>query len=304
MGSMDLEWWQMADAFAAWISPVCHTHFTGMPKAPSHQSTGHNLKSTCRPHWVALLFVPTSHISHSQLDLVTPRHGSRRPSRSSRVLTARDKRLCRPGHRRNPLTTPPDSQATENHGRMAWHVCEGPTRAGRKSAEASGITRANGARACTPEACLGLGRVGQVRSPEALSPDAQRFLGGAWIWRGLPCARCCTHGAAVAGGGATTSNASAGPDFPLWSPTPLCTHCPAHCPLPTPPTAPLAHPTLPQNHTLTTHTPIRPSPSSLPTFPLSPLFHPPPKPAALTTAHCSPRPCPGNSALHHHQPGP
>lgn len=47
------------------------------------------------------------------------------------------------------------------------------------------------------------------------------------------------------------------PDFPLWSPTPLCcTHCPlptalAHCPLPTPP----LHSHIPHSHRIThTHT--------------------------------------------------
>lgn len=146
--------------------------------------------------------------------------------------------------------------------------------------------------------------------PRPSHPTLNVFLGGAWFWRGLPCARCCMHGAAVAGGGATTSNASCGwigfPDFPLWSPTPLCPLHPLSTALPTAhsPTA-LAHPTLPQNHTHT-HTPIRPSPSSLPTFPLSPPFHAPPRNplhSPLPTAR-SPRPCPGNSALHHHQPGP
>lgn len=75
----------------------------------------------------------------------------------------------------------------------------------------------------------------------------------------------------------------------------------AHCPLP-----PLHHSHIPHSHRIThsphTHRFVRLRHHSQ-------LFHfrrssTPPKPAALTTAHCSPRPCPGNSALHHHQPGP
>lgn len=77
---------------------------------------------------------------------------------------------------------------------------------------------------------------------------------------------------------------------PLLHPLPTAL---AHCPLPTPP----------QNHTHThTDSSVSVITPNFSTFAALP--RPPPKPAALTTAHCSPRPCPGNSALHHHQPGP
>lgn len=73
---MDLAWdlamrrarWQMANAFAAWISPACHTHFAGMPKAPSDQSTGHNLKSTSRTHLGRPYFrFYISHLTHDSI---------------------------------------------------------------------------------------------------------------------------------------------------------------------------------------------------------------------------------------------
>lgn len=144
--------------------------------------------------------------------------------------------------------------------------------------------------------------------PRPSHPTLNVFLGGAWFWRGLPCARCCTPARRWREEGRRhPMRVDWVPGFPsLVSHPPLLHPLPtalAHCPLPTAhsPTA-LAHPTLPQNHTHT-HRFVRLRHHSQ-------LFHfrrpstPPPKPAALTTAHCSPRPCPGNSALHHHQPGP
>ena len=189
--------WQTADAFAAWISPVCHTHFAGMPQG-SRQSgtaaTGHNLKSTSRLH---LSRAPFRSYIHLTTQILTARSCDTPPwfasSRSSRVLTARDKRLCRPGT----VAAPDDPSPFPSRLRIgAWHGMSARDQRGlgRKSAEASGIARANGERACPPEACLGLGRGRSCSVALVLSPDAQRFLGGAWFWRGLPCA-CCTQGA-------------------------------------------------------------------------------------------------------------
>lgn len=95
-----------------------------------------------------------------------------------------------------------------------------------------------------------------------------------------------------------------GPGFPS-----LVSHPPLH-PLPCPlPTAHSPHCTTRTSHTPTeSHTHHTHTDSSVsvitPNFSTYAALPPPPKPAALTTTHCSPRPCPGNSALHHHQPGP
>ncbi|KAK1829095.1 hypothetical protein QBC39DRAFT_357586 [Podospora conica] len=213
--------------------------------------------------------------------------------------------------------SPPPQRRPTEHRRMAWHVCEGPPRVGRKRAEASGIARAKRPMARRP---AHPGPSLRFRC----SPDSQRFFHEFSRF----CRCCCTARTArrwrEKGGDDIQDQCGWrwSPGFPsLVShlPSPTVTGLPPvtsdHCPLPTahsPAPCPLFLSPIPQNHSLTqtlthTHTPIRPSPSSLATFPLSPPSTPPRKPAALHSQplqHCSLGPCPGNSALHHHQPGP
>lgn len=137
--------------------------------------------------------------------------------------------------------------------------------------------------------------------PRPSHPTLNVFLGGAWFWRGLPCARCWARRWREEGR-RHPMRVDWVPGFPsLVSHPPLLHPLPtAHCPLPhctrTSHTPTESHT---NTHTDSSVSVITPNFSTFAALP-----RPPPKPAALTTAHCSPRPCPGNSALHHHQPGP